>query len=190
MTLDLDDPVAVLLAAATALDRAGIQALAYGGLVLAMYGEPRETRDADLAVASVDVEVAKRAVEAADLTVFVAFADVRFGGNMVSRMTVAGGGKLNTVDLVRPRSPRYAAAMLQRGLRGSLRGEQLTTVSPEDFVLLKALSTRERDLDDARSVVESLTGRLDRALIDREIAALATEISDHACLDRYRRIMA
>ncbi len=49
MSIDLNDPVAVLLAAFQALERAGVEAAAYGGLALAVYGEPRETKDADLA---------------------------------------------------------------------------------------------------------------------------------------------
>jgi len=47
MTLDLSDPIAVLLAAADALNSAGFEIAAYGGLALAAYGTPRETRDAD-----------------------------------------------------------------------------------------------------------------------------------------------
>jgi len=41
MSIDLNDPVAVLLAALQALERAGIEAAAYGELALAVYGEPR-----------------------------------------------------------------------------------------------------------------------------------------------------
>jgi hypothetical protein len=47
--LDLGDPTAVALAAFGALHGAGIEAALYGGLALAAYGEPRETRDADFA---------------------------------------------------------------------------------------------------------------------------------------------
>lgn len=45
MTLDLDDPIALMLAASAAFAKAGIDAVAYGGLTLGMYGELRETRD-------------------------------------------------------------------------------------------------------------------------------------------------
>lgn len=47
MTLDLTGPTAVLLATAEALERTGLDVAAYGGLVLASYGTPRETIDAD-----------------------------------------------------------------------------------------------------------------------------------------------
>ncbi|HUH00633.1 MAG TPA: hypothetical protein VML75_01485 [Kofleriaceae bacterium] len=48
--VDLNDPIAVLLAAVEALRAAGLDGAVYGGLALAVYGEPRETRDADLVV--------------------------------------------------------------------------------------------------------------------------------------------
>jgi hypothetical protein len=185
MTIDLADPISVLLAASTAMQRAGIRAAAYGGLTLGMYGEPRETRDADLAVAGADPALARDALAATGLTTVVAFAGVVFGGNTVTRLTVLGGGEHNTVDLVQPRSARYAETVMERALVGSLRGNELLVVSPEDFVVLKVLSTRARDLEDAQSVVDTLTSKLDRVLVDDEILRLATEIADHDIAGRY-----
>jgi hypothetical protein len=183
--IDLDDPIALMLAAALAFEEEGIEAAAYGGLALAMYGEPRETRDADLAVASADPEAARAALERTGVQVVTTFAEVRFGGCAVSRLSLIGGGALNTVDLVRPRSGRYGAAMMARALRGTLRGRELRVVSPEDFVILKVLATRGRDLEDARSVVEKLRALLDRALVEAEIARLAEELTDHDVRGRF-----
>lgn len=189
MAIDLDDPIALMLAAAASFEEAGIEAAAYGGLTLGMYGEPRETRDADLAVASADSEVARSALERIGATVIMAFADVKFGGCTVSRLSLLGGGQLNTVDLVRPRSRRYGAAMMARVLRGTLRGQELRVVSPEDFVILKVLATRQRDLEDARSVVEKLRARLDHSLLESEIAQLAGELADHDIRARFEIVM-
>lgn len=189
MTIDLNDPVAVLLAALQALERAGIEAAAYGGLALAVYGEPRETKDADLAVAGVSAAQGEVALRAAGFDVIPAFDRMRFGGQLVSRLTLIGGaaGSLNTVDLVEPRSSRYAHAVLARSLTGSLRQEPLRVVSPEDFVVMKILATRERDLEDAVTVVRSLASRIDIELIERELEPLAVEISDHDVIGRWQR---
>jgi hypothetical protein len=46
-------------------------------------------------------------------------------------------------------------------------------------VLLKILWTRERDLDDAASVIRALAGRFDRSLLEREATELAREVPDH-----------
>lgn len=189
MTIDLDDPIALMLAAAAAFERAGMEAAAYGGLTLGMYGEVRETRDADLAVAGLESQAARDALEVIGVQVVIAFADLRFGGCTVTRLSLVGGGQLNTVDLVAPRSPRYAAAMLARTVRGTLRGQELRVVSPEDFVILKVLVTRERDLDDARSVLAKQQGRLDQALIERELDELARELPDHDVRGRFDTIV-
>ena len=190
MSIDLNDPVAVLLAAFQALERAGVEAAAYGGLALAVYGEPRETKDADLAVAGgVSAAQGEAALRAAGFDVILAFDRMRFGGQLVSRLTLIGGaaGSLNTADLVEPRSSRYAHEVLARSLTGSLRQEPLRVVSPEDFVVLKILATRERDLEDAVTVVRSLATRIDMKLIERELEALAIEISDHDVKGRWQR---
>lgn len=189
MTLDLDDPIALLLATASVLDQARIPAAAYGGLTLGMYGEPRETRDADLAVASADASVVAQALARLGTSVHIAFAGVTFGGCMLSRLSLVGGGQLNTVDLVEPRSPRFASAVLARALTGTLRGTQLRVVAPEDFVLLKVLATRDRDLDDARSVLAAQQGRLDERLIQQEVEQLAIEITDHDVRGRYEAVV-
>ncbi len=64
-TLDLTDPIALLLASHDALTAAGLVAATYGGLALAVYGVARETRDADLAVAGVDLDQMVAAFRAA-----------------------------------------------------------------------------------------------------------------------------
>jgi len=186
-TIDLNDPIALLLAAADALERASISAAAYGGLALAIYGEPRETRDADLAVLGASAEAARDALAAVGLTASVAFDHVGFGGLSISRISVVGGGELNTVDLVEPRSARYAGLVLARALTGTLRDRQIRVVSPEDFVVLKVLSTRDRDLEDAATVIRGLGASLDLEWIDGEIATLSDELS-HDVTGRWSKV--
>lgn len=83
MTFDLSDPIAVLLASVDALGRAGIQVAAYGGLALAAYGTPRETKDADLVVVAATGTEASAAFAAAGVAATLAFDHIRFGGNRV-----------------------------------------------------------------------------------------------------------
>ena len=73
MNVDLADPIAVMLAASRAFERAGLEAVAYGGLVVAMYGRPRETKDADLAISTASVDEADAALVAEGLVVARAF---------------------------------------------------------------------------------------------------------------------
>jgi hypothetical protein len=153
-----------------------------------MYGEPRETRDADFAVTGVDLERARLALSELGVDVVVAFSNVRFGGCDLSRLSLVGGSPVNTVDLVTPRSSRFAGNVLRRSVTGSLRGQEIRATSPEDFVILKVLATRERDLDDARSVIEMQGTRLDEALIRMEIEELIEEIPDHDIRGRFAKL--
>lgn len=186
--MDLNDPIAVVLAVTERLRAAGIRHAVYGGLALAVYGEPRETRDADVAVAGVDTEVAADALSGI-AAVSVSFERVRFGGNLVTRLALVGGGELNTADFVEPRSSRFANEALRRALSGSLRGKPVDVLAPEDFVLFKLLSTRDRDLEDARAVLVALKERLDVSFIQAEASMLAREIPDHDVSGRLSAVL-
>lgn len=52
-------------------------------------------------------------------------------------------------------------------------------------MILKVLATRERDLEDAQSVIETHGTRLDEALIRVEIEELIEEIPDHDIRGRF-----
>jgi len=189
--MDLDDPTAVALAAAEALRRSGAAHALYGGLLLAAYAAPRETRDADLAVAGANAEEAARALASHGLSARVAFERTRFGGLWVSRITLIGGESadgLNTVDLVEPRSIAYAERALGRALDSSLRGQRIRLLSPEDFVVFKVLSTREQDRIDAASVLRALGGELDREAVDAELDTLRGELADEPIAERWSQV--
>jgi hypothetical protein len=71
----------------------------YGGLLLAAYGEARETRDVDVAMAHADaawvvgilgIRLGLRTIPAFDRRVF--------GGLFVSRITLVEGDELNTLS--------------------------------------------------------------------------------------------
>lgn len=179
--LDLSDPIAVLLAVAESLRQARIECAVYGGLALAVYGQPRETKDADLAIVGVEAQTGAAALQRAGLDTLVAFDRTPFGGLLVSRLTIVGEDPsgLNTADLVEPRSERFAVQALERAMEGTLRGVTVSVLTPEDFVLYKLLSTRERDLEDAVTVVRELAERIDLSYVRSEARTLATEIADH-----------
>ena len=190
--MNLDDPTAVALLAAEALGRAEIEHALYGGLLLAAFGSARETRDADLAVAGASVAEAARSLATSGIHTEIAFERVRFGGLWVSRITLLAGPDatgLNTLDLVEPRNIDYARRALTRALRSTLRTQPIRLLTPEDFVVFKVLSTRELDLDDARSVLVSLGAEIDRGLIESEIALLESEEPDHPIAERWRRVL-
>jgi len=179
--VDLNDPTTVALLAADAFEAAGLKYALYGGLLTAAYGEPRETRDADLAVIDVSAVQAREALEAKAVQTLITFEDVRFGGLVLSRLTLLGTAPvagLNTVDLVRPRSARYAAVAVTRAVVSTLRARPLRILTLEDFVVFKTLSSRDRDVEDARAALRRSGALADESLLEREIALLTAELPD------------
>lgn len=198
-SVDLNDPTTVALLAVEAFGTAGHRYALYGGLLTAVYGEPRETRDADLAVVDVSVDLALQALTSDHLHLTVAFRDVRFGGLTVSRLTLTGKRRdgtpesgsafgLNTIDLVRPRSARYADLAIERAAGTTLRDRPVRLLTLEDFVLFKLLSTRDRDLEDARAALVRSAAALDRTLLTEEIDRLSSELPDVSVAERWSAV--
>ena len=135
-----------------------------------------------MAVVEAGAKEASAALEARGIETQPGFEAVVFGGLEVDQLTLLGGDRdvgLNTLDLVRPRSARYRSEAAGRSIRAPLRDRQVRVLAPEDFVLFKLLSNRVRDVEDARSVLRRIEDRLDLALVQREVRALAAEIPDH-----------
>lgn len=191
--MHLDDPTTAALLVADALRRASVDYALYGGLALAIYGEPRETRDADIAVIDVTAAEVKAALAAVGIDSVLVFEDLRMSGVDLSRLRLLeapGHTGLNTLDLVRSRSARFRRDAVGRAVTAPLRGQDIRVVTPEDFVVFKVLSTRDRDLEDAASVVRRLGHELDRAAIEREIELLARELPDLDVRGRFARALA
>ena len=120
MPLDLNDPTAVALAIFRTFSARRIEAAFYGGRALAAYGEPRETRDADFAVAGLGGTAAVEALADIGVRPVLTLDRVRFGGRLISRITLAEGGGgtgLNVLDLVEPRSARFTGGGARAGRR-------------------------------------------------------------------------
>jgi hypothetical protein len=188
--MNLDDPIALALAIAEALQGRGVPHALYGGLLLAAYGEARETRDVDIAVAHSDVaSVVRLLEEQVGIQSIVAFERRTFGGLLISRITLVEGDDLNTLDLVEPRDPAYADRALGRAIESSLRNRPIHVLTAEDFVVFKLLSTRDRDLEDVESVTGSLGADLEREKIEIEVERLAGTTPEHDIAARWRRVL-
>lgn len=189
--MDWTDPAEAAIRVAEVFAAHGESHALYGGLLLAAYGEPRETVDVDLAVGHADVHRAAEILREAGIEAGPVFEPLRFGGLPVGRVELLGGAGdqgLNVLDLVEPRSPRYARAALERAVATELRGHRITVLGPEDFVVFKVLSSRDRDLADAGSVLRTIARGLDDVLVTEELERLAVEIPDHPVLERWNRL--
>jgi len=188
--MNLDDPIATALRTARLLERAEVAYGLYGGLAVAAYGVPRETKDADVAVVAADAARLVELFSRDGLHALPTFDRLRFGGLIVSRATLLGGDSdtgLNTVDLVEPVSPRYAVLAVGRAVRAPLRDSEISILAPEDVVIFKVLSTREKDLEDGSAIIRQLGEALDIAMIDAEVERLVAEVPLHEVEQRWKR---
>lgn len=189
--MDLTDPVAFALDIAEVLHREGVDHALYGGLLLAAYGQARETKDADLAVVHADpAATSSLLADRLGLHCTVAFDRRPYGGLFISRITMIQGDDLNTLDLVEPRDRGYAERALARSLVSELREREIRVLTPEDFVVFKALSTRDLDVEDAASVVRAMGSDLATELVEREIEELSQSPESHAARERWLAIRA
>ncbi len=172
------DPNEAIVRVVEALTTAGIPHAVHGGLLLAAYGDPRETTDVDLAVGDATRDQVRDALDAAGIGTRPAFEGLDFGAVSVDRLVLLGAPDdtgLNCVDLVRPRSGRFRDGILGRAVLAQVAGARLRVVTPQDFVLLKCLSSRPHDARDAASVLRTSGEFVDREALRREAALLAAE---------------
>ena len=184
-----DDPIEVLLESVKSLESAKLSYALYGGLALATYGTPRETIDVDHVVKREDIDKALRAIKDHFGYTATPFREMKYGGLFLTRLTVMDeslGGAVS-VDLVSTQSEEYTNKVLERAYTGQLRGQKIRVVAPEDFIILKILSTREIDIEDAISVVVELHDNLDTAYIEEALNRIAANLPDKgpAILERY-----
>jgi hypothetical protein len=69
-------------------------------------------------------------------------------------------------------------------------GISITTCSAEDLIVLKAFAGRPKDWEDVQGIATRHTGRLDTALIFRELDPLLELKDDAAARERLRQILA
>ena len=65
-----------------------------------------------------------------------------------------------------------------RAVASTLRGRRVRVLTVEDFIVFKVLSTRARDLEDARAALRRSGDVVDTVVVEDEIARLAAELPD------------
>lgn len=194
----IDDPSVLLIQTAQALRQAEIPVALYGGLANAAYGTPRETRDVDYVSQGLFIPKALECLEARYPDALRQFEREPFGGLYMTRITIldreetGGESRLahNLVDFLEPMDPDYTERLMGRVIQADFLANPIEVISPEDFVIVKVLSTRDRDLEDAVGVLDrpENDGKLDYALIENEITALDQSIAHHPVRERWETV--
>jgi hypothetical protein len=178
---ELDDALTTL---ASWLERQRVPYMVIGGFAVTVWGEPRFTRDLDVTVLVPENELAPT-IQAlcAEFTSLVAdpvkfVTDTRVLPVMVRSVPV---------DLVFAALP-YEEAAIRRAREIKLKAGSVRICSPEDLVLHKIVSPRERDHRDIEGIFRYRHSELDYEYLDPRVEELADMLADRNMLDWYHAL--
>jgi hypothetical protein len=168
------------------LEATGIPSIVIGGVAVAVWGEPRVTRDVDLKVL-LGRDDAERLVTALMLDYVSLLPDPRTALRQQAMLFVqdAAGTRL---DLLLADTP-YDVLAIQRGRDVELQpGVTIRVCSPEDLVIYKMISTRLRDHEDAQGVIRRQGSSLDDEYVLDWLHQFEQALDDSTLVAEYKSL--
>ena len=178
---DLDDSLGIL---ASWLDRQSIPYMVIGGFAVTVWGEPRMTR-----ALNVTVSVPPEKLSATIQTVGSQF--ISLVNNPIAFVSETRVFPILVhevpVDLIFAGLP-YEEEAIARAKTIQLKSGTVRICSPEDLILHKIVSPRERDREDIQGVFRYRRATLDFDYLDPRVEELADALADQTMLDWYRQL--
>ena len=168
------------------LEKENIYFFLLGGVALSFLGEPRLTRDLD-----VDIFLTKdRAIEFLKKAKKTAFKiDEKLMGK---RIQTFGNFRMFykeiPVDMILA-STELEKSALKRKNRVPFYGEKAYIPSPEDFILLKVIPGRPKDLVDIESVVLKYEGKLDVKYLQQWAQKISDEMENFRVWHQLQKLL-
>ena len=165
------------------LDRANVPYMVIGGIANLVWGEPRATLDIDVTVlvGRDDLEVFLARVRSEyDVLVGDAAAFVR--ETRVLPIADRSGVRIDLVFGLRP----FEEEAVRRAVDIDTGERSVRVCTAEDLILMKIISDRPRDLDDARAIVGCRLGSLDLAHLEPRVEEMAHLLERDEILTRWR----
>lgn len=176
MTLD-----AALAEAVRILEERGIPSMVIGGLAVLQWGEPRSTLDIDITAAAEDDALVDVAQEIGTILVddpasFVARA-------RVLPIRLGDGTRLDLIAATLP----FEHEAITRARPIELGGRTVRVCAPEDLIIHKIVSDRERDVLDVSGIIRRQADALDLEGLRTTIRDLAEDLDAPEILERFQR---
>lgn len=168
------------------LDGAGISSIVIGGVAVALWGDPRVTRDVDLKV-RLSRENADRLLSSlpSDYVSLLPNPNQALQRQGLVFMQDATGTR---IDLLLADTP-YDLAAIQRGRDVEVSaGMTIRVCSPEDLVIYKMIATRSRDYEDAQGIIRRQGNTLDDAYVIDWLRQFEQALDDSTLLTEYQRL--
>ncbi len=165
---------AALAEVASGLDGLQIPYALIDGLAVSLWGEPRATLDIDVTV-RVDPGETGEVVSALCGQFAAATSDPNgfVGLTHVLPVTTSQDVRADIVFATLPAERE----LIDRACSREVAGTRIRVASVEDLILMKLISERERDADDARRLLKRFGRSLDRAYLQPRAAGLAEALA-------------
>jgi hypothetical protein len=180
------NPLQSIQAIQKRLDDAGIASIVIGGIAVAVWGEPRLTRDVDLKVL-LDRDGAGRLLGLLTPEYTSLLPDPLVALQKQAMLFVLDS--LGTrFDLLLADTP-YDVLAIQRGRLFEIEpGLAIRLCSPEDLIIYKLISTRTRDHEDVRGIIRRQAAVLDDGYILEWLSQFEKALDDSTLLAEYRAL--
>ncbi|MEN8162772.1 MAG: nucleotidyltransferase [Acidobacteriota bacterium] len=181
------DLESVLADLAKRLGDCGVPYMVIGGMANAVWGYPRSTVDLDLAVL-LDPGAASTLIQSLGkpYQCRVGNPEQFVSETRVLPMLHSGSVQIDLIFALLP----FEEEAIERAVNIDVLGVAVRFCTPEDLVLHKIVSTRERDRQDVREILRRRRDSLDRSYLDPRVHELSVllerpELEDeyHNCLD-------
>lgn len=161
---------AAVVEAASALEALSIPYMLVGGLAVSLWGEPRATLDADLVVWVEPEQLADTVARLCERFRARVANPLEFVGR--TRVLPAATSQEVPVDLVFGALP-WEKEAIARARPVPVAGRNVAVVSVEDLVVMKAVSEREKDWEDARRLMRRHGSTVNRPYLEARLRELS-----------------
>lgn len=171
----------VLADLARRLEEVGIPYMVVGGMANAVWGSPRSTVDLDVTVL-LDPAAAPSVVQSlgAAYTSRVGDAEGFAVETRVLPLRHVGGVQIDVIFALLP----FEEEAIRRSVSIDVQGTPVRFCTPEDLVLHKIVSERDRDRKDVEEILRRRMATLDRSYLDPRVHELAT-LLDRPGIERW-----
>jgi hypothetical protein len=175
-----------IIALQTRLNDAGIASIVIGGVAIGAWGEPRLTRD-------VDLKILLKREDAQRLLTILGDEYTSIVPNPIEMLhkqalVFLQDSRSTRLDLLLADTP-YDEIAIQRGRYEEVQpGISIRLCSPEDLIIYKIISTRQRDHEDARSVIYRQGDRLDDGYVLSWLRQFEQALDDSTLVTEYQQL--
>ncbi len=182
----LDDLIQSVIQIQKCLGEAGVSSAVVGGLAVAVWGEPRLTRD-------VDVKVSLQRDQATHLLSLLKPDYTFLSDNpeqtlkRMGMLFIQDASNLR-LDLLLADTPFDVQAIQRARLVEIQPGQTITVCTPEDLIVYKMISIRPRDREDVQGIVRAQQQNLSDTYILDWLQQFEQALDDSTLVAEYRRL--